>query len=82
MAWKNVQINIQNIEAQTDRAVLFKCPHKSKYDSFSFWHPAKLVREGKHSYAVSVSYTDDFEFTLRRYGRTGNIINEKNIGAP
>jgi hypothetical protein len=83
--WKNIEINIQNIEIKTDKAVLFKCPHKSDYDGYTFWHPLKLVRDGSNSYAVSVGYTNDFEFTLRKYGggkhNSREVISEKKIGA-
>lgn len=68
MDWKSISINIQNIKTRTDRAVLINCPNKSDYAGYSFWHPAKLVRSGKHSHAVSVSYTDDFTFKLVKYG--------------
>lgn len=66
--WKSIQINIQNIEVTTDKAVLINCPNKSDYTCFSFWHPAKLVRTGKHTYARELSYTDDFQFKLVKYG--------------
>lgn len=83
--WKNININRQNIEAQTAKAVLFKMPHKSRYDGFVFWHSAKLVRDGRHSNAVSIGYTDDFKFKLRKYGNgryNGNkCIDEKEITA-
>lgn len=68
MIWKSININIQNIKHKTGRAVLFNCPKNSNYAGYSFWHPAKLVRPGKHSYAVSVSYTNDFTFKLVKYG--------------
>jgi hypothetical protein len=82
MAWKSMQINVLHIVNKTDQAILFNCPHKSKYDGYSFWRPAKLVRDGKHSYAVKVSYTDDSELTLWKYGKKGNVLDEIKIGAP
>lgn len=66
--WKQFNVNIQNIKTRTDRAVLINCPNKSNYAGYSFWHPAKLVRPGKHSHAVSVSYNDNFTFRLVKYG--------------
>lgn len=82
--WKNININKQNIKADTGRAILINCSHKSEYDGWSFWHPAKLVRDGKHSNAVSISYTDDFTFNLKKYGNgkwnKNTIIDEKVIG--
>lgn len=68
MNWKNININIQNIKQETDRAVLIAMPHNSNYDGYSFWHPSKLVRDGNHSYAISLGYTDDFTFNLKKYG--------------
>lgn len=67
--WKQVNINIQNIKHETGKAVLINCPHNSDYDGYSFWMPSKLIRNGKHSYAVSLSYTDDFKFVLKKYGK-------------
>lgn len=82
--WKNLQINIQNIAHETDRAILINCPHKSDYDGYQFWHPSKLVRRGSHSYAKSIGYTDDFTFTLRKMGKGKHnfkdVIAEKQIG--
>lgn len=69
MNWKNININIQNIKQETGKAVLIAMPHNSNYDGYSFWHPAKLVRDGNHSYAISLGYTDDFTFNLKKYGK-------------
>lgn len=83
--WKNLQINKQNIKTETAKAVLINCPKKSKYSGYSFWHPSKLVRSGKHSYAVSVGYTDEFEFRLKKYGggkyNSRQILDEVTISA-
>lgn len=67
--WRKININKQNIKVDTGMAVLISCPHHSDYDGYSFWHPSKLVREGRHSSAVSISYTEDFVFNLKKYGK-------------
>lgn len=81
--WKNININKQNVKVDTGRAVLIAMPHSSDYDGFSFWHPSKLVREGRHSNALSISYTDDFNFKLVKYGKgkynSRDIIDEQEI---
>lgn len=83
--WKNININKQNIKTETASAVLFKMPHNSRYDGFVFWHSSKLVREGRHSNAVSIGYTDDFKFKLKKYGNgkynSHEVIDEKEITA-
>lgn len=83
--WKNININKQNIKQETSRAVLIAMPHSSDYDGYSFWHPSKLVRDGRHSYAVSIGYTDDFKFRLVKYGKGKwnkfDIIDETSIDA-
>ena len=66
--WKNIEINKQNIETETDKAILIKMPNKSKFAGYKFWHPSKLVRHGSNSYARSIGYTDDFTFRLKKYG--------------
>ena len=68
MGWKNLNINTNLIKIDTGRAVLINCPHNSLYKGYSFWHPSKLVRTGRHSTAVSIGYTDDFTFKLKKYG--------------
>lgn len=68
MEWKNININIQNIETDTGKATLIKMPNNSDYAGYSFWHPSKLIRRGKHSYAKSLGYTDEFTFQLKKYG--------------
>ena len=78
--WKNININKNLIKADTGKAVLVAMPHNSGYDGYSFWHPSKLVREGKHGAAVSLGYTDDFVFHLKKYGKgkynTNEVIDE------
>ena len=81
--WKNVEINLQNIETETERAVLIKMPNKSKYAGYKFWHPSKLVRYGNNDYARSIGYTDEFTFKLKKYGNgkwnKRQVIDEKEI---
>lgn len=81
--WKNINVNINQIKLNTGRAILINCPHNSEYDGFSFWHPAKLVRSGKHSASVSIGYTEDFKFKLIKYGKgkynSRDIIDEIEI---
>lgn len=67
--WHSLNINKNNIKAETGKAVLIACPHKSEFDGYAFWHPAKLVRSGRHSAAVSFSYTETFDFRLKKYGK-------------
>lgn len=83
--WKNININKNNIKAETERSYLIAMPHNSDYDDYSFWHPAKLVREGRNRSAISISYTDDFKFKLVKYGKgkwnKRDVIDEKTIDA-
>ena len=66
--WKNIEINLQNIETDTGKATLIKMPNKSKYAGYKFWHPSKLVRYGSNSYSRSIGYTDEFIFKLFKNG--------------
>lgn len=75
--WKTLTISTNNIEISTAKAVLIKMPHKSAYDGFMFWHPAKLVREGDYLYSRKISYTDDFEFRLFKKGKGRFNYNQK-----
>lgn len=67
--WRSININKQNVKADTGRAMLIACPHNSDYDGWCFWHPSKLIRAGRHRNALSLSYTEEFEFTLKKYGK-------------
>lgn len=82
--WRSININKQNIKAETGKAVLIACPHNSDYDGYCFWHPSKLVRDGRHSNAVSISYTEDFTFYLKKYGKgqynRNEVIDEIQLG--
>lgn len=82
--WRSININKQNIKAETDKAVLIACPHNSEYDGYCFWHSSKLVREGRNSNAVQISYTEDFTFYLKKYGKgkynSRDVIDEVQLG--
>ena len=83
MAWQNQHFNIQNIKHATEKAVLINMPHSSKYDGYCFWHPAKLIRDGSHSYDKTFAYNGDFIFKLKKYGHgkynSDQIIDERDI---
>ena len=73
--WKKILFNIQNIETETEKAILINLPHNSEYDGWSLWIAKKLIKEGTHSYTRSILCTDSFTFTIK------NGDDEKNITA-
>lgn len=79
--WKNININKNNIKRETDRAVLIAMPNSSPFSGYVFWHPARLVREGRNSAAVSFSFTSNFTFTLRKYSKRLNLLDEQLLSA-
>lgn len=83
--WKNIEINVQNIEINTGKATLIKMPNNSEYAGYKFWHPSKLVRYGSNSYARSIGYTDNFTFKLFKNGKGKynkfDVIDEVEIDA-
>ena len=79
--WRKFEVNIQNIEHETERSFLVNMPHSSDYDGFSFWISKKLCRGGSHSYAMQISVTDTMEFKLQRKGKKGRVLEEKTISA-
>ena len=67
--WKNINISRNLVKAETEKAVLIAMPHNSDYNGFRFWHPARCVREGRNSSAISIEYTEEFVFRLIKYGK-------------
>lgn len=83
--WKEININSNLIKRETGRAVLIALPHNSEYNGYSFWFPSKLVKKGKNSAAVSLSYTEDFSFRFVKHGKgrynRNEVIDEITIAA-
>lgn len=81
--WKNIVISRDMIKAETPRSVLFYMPYNSEYKGYCFWHPAKVIR-GDCNF-VSLGYTDEFVFRLKKYGQgrynKGETIEELEITA-
>ncbi len=74
--WKSILINKNQVQHETDRAVLIKCPRNSDYKGYVFWHQSKCVRKDRYSESLSVSYTEDFEFHLKKYNKARELIDE------
>ncbi|MGL5718036.1 MAG: hypothetical protein ACRCX2_33845 [Paraclostridium sp.] len=75
--WEKIQIDSNLIEANTDKAVLINMPKTSKYKGFSFWHPAKCCRHvGKNEFLLQISFTNEFEFRLKKHGKGKHNFNQ------
>lgn len=81
--WKMININKQQVKAESQSCALIAMPHSSSYDGYCFWFPSKLIRDGRHSNALSLSYNDSFIFKLYKYGKgkynKHEIISEEEI---
>lgn len=83
--WKNIEINDSLVKARTAKSVLIAFPRKSQLHGYSFWHPAKLVRSGRIVNTVSIGYSGEFVFRIKKYGNgkynKREVISELEIGA-
>lgn len=79
--WHRININKQNIKAETSRAILIALPHSCDYNGYSFWHPLTLVTAGKHSNAVEINCHELYKFRIYKYGKgkwnNRSILDEK-----
>ena len=82
--WKNIEINDSLVKARTAKSVLIAFPRKSQLHGYSFWHPAKLVRTGRIVNTVSIGYSGEFVFRIKKYGNgkynKREVISEMEIG--
>ena len=68
--WQSVTIHSNQIQYNTGRSILVKCPNNSGYVGYCFWHPAKLIRRSyRNRSEYSLSFTDNFEFHLEKKGQ-------------
>lgn len=82
--WGKVAFNLQNIGAQTERAILIKMPHRSEYDGYTVWVSKKLIREGSHSYEYFMSIKADMEFAIKKHAgwsHNNKVLDDKTITA-
>lgn len=82
--WQRIQLQSNCVQTETSKAVLINMPRTSRYKGFSFWHPSKCCRlVGKNGYLVQISFTDTFEFRLKKYGKGqynwNEVIDEKTL---
>lgn len=72
--WKKVVFNAQNVKGTKGRATVIALPHKSNYDGWMLYHPTKLIRDAGHKgYRLSLSYTEDWEFTIYKKGKKAHL---------
>jgi len=78
--WKNILIHDNQIVYETGSAMLIKCPNNSEYKGYKYWHPSKCIHYTKRDNILSLGYTDEFVFHLKKYGNgkynQREIINE------
>ena len=68
--WKNVYLNIQNISAETAKAMLIKIPKKTKrWGGSEFWISKKCVRSGSHSYEIEIGVNLEWTYKSVTSGR-------------
>ncbi len=83
MDWLKIALNRNQIEGSTPKALLLKMPNKSDYEGFIFWIPAKLVHFAKNDWDCIASFTPDFAFIVKKYGKgkynSQQVLDEKKL---
>ncbi|API89065.1 hypothetical protein BKP56_07275 [Marinilactibacillus sp. 15R] len=70
--WDMLFFNKQNIEYETDKAMLIKMPNKSNYKGWMFWHPKSLINEeGGKGYYYSFRFPNSWDFKLIKKYKNG-----------
>lgn len=80
--WQTIYIHDTNVELITDWSILIKFPKKSSLNGYYCYVSKKLIREGKHSASIGISFSDDFKFKVFTYiGKSRAKENEHEITA-
>lgn len=83
--WHNININKNKIITENDKSILISMPSTSVYEGYTFWHLKKLVRDGRNKGAISIGFTNEFVFRLKKYGNGKynkfDVLDEKEISA-
>lgn len=81
--WKNIDINDNLVESQTERGIRIAMPHSSEFDGYSLWLPSKVVREGRNRASISIGINTDFRYSIKKYGNGKwnrfSVISENDI---
>ena len=81
--WLDFNINSNQIEHSTERAMLLKLPKSSDFKNYKVWISCKLIRIRDKK--TQVSFPDSFTFKIIKYGNgkynSQAIIDERNISA-
>lgn len=83
--WNNINISKNKIIMENDKMILISMPSNNRFNGYSFWHLKKLVRSGRNKGSISIGFTNDFIFRLRKYGKgkynKNDVIDEVEVNS-